>query len=132
MSLTRWQVIDYLESLPAEELGALADEVLARLGMRLPRVVAVPPPPFRTSGRPIDIEPMSGPEEMDVVLRAPGPDRLAVVRIVRRMPGQEIGLAEAMRLVDSAPVRLCVQVRTSDALELVKRLREAGADADSV
>lgn len=128
MSLTREEVIGYLEGLPAEELGKLADEVLARLGLpalaapRLPRVIM---------GTSLSREDeVIGKVEFDVVLRAHGADKLGVVRTVRRVLGPAIGLQEAKRLVESAPVVLREYLSKADAEDFAQELRRAGAEVE--
>jgi large subunit ribosomal protein L7/L12 len=128
VSLTREEVIRYLEGLPAEELGALADAVLARLGLP---PSAAPGPSLVTMGAAVP-EPKEtiGQPEFDVVLRAHGADKLAVVRIARRALGPEVGLQETKRLVESAPVVLGEHLSRGDAEELAQELRRAGAEVE--
>jgi large subunit ribosomal protein L7/L12 len=128
VSLTREEVIRYLEGLSGEELGALADEILSRLGMVAidvrPRVVIGAPPPDDH-----DYERM-GMGLFDVRLLATGPDKIAVIRIVRRLLGPAVALPEAKKLVESAPVDLCVEVRRAEAEEITAELRRAGAEVE--
>ena len=128
MSLTLDDVIRYLEGLPAEELGALADEVLRRLGMA--QIPAPERPWHATAGVPWRDDDLVGVPTFDVQLRAHGADKLAVVRITRRALGPNVGLAEVKRLVESAPVALGVQLRRADAVAFTDELRRAGADAE--
>jgi len=64
----------------------------------------------------------------DVILKAHGPNKLAVVKLVKDLTG--LGLKEAKDLVDGAPkpVKEGVDKATSD--DLVKRLQEAGAEVE--
>jgi large subunit ribosomal protein L7/L12 len=126
VTLTREEAIRYLESLPADELGALADEVLARLGLS---PIAAPGPSHMLMGALVPEE-VIGKPEFDVVLRAHGADKLAVVRIARRTLGPEVGLKETKRLVESAPVVLREHVSHGDAEELAQELRRAGAEVE--
>lgn len=125
MSLTREEVIRYLEGLSGEELGALADEVLARLG-----VPPAPQPTYRLMGAAVSDVVEMGIPLFDVVLHSHGADKLAVIRLVRRVLGLDVSLAEAKRLVESAPAVIWRDLRRSEALELVEELRKAGAVAE--
>jgi large subunit ribosomal protein L7/L12 len=128
VSLTREEVIRYLEGLPAEELGALADAVLARLGMPLS---AAPRPSFVTMGvAPPDLKESIGKLDFEVVLRAHGADKLGVVRAARRALGPEVGLQETKRLVESAPVVLGEHFSRAEAEDLAQELRRAGAEVE--
>jgi large subunit ribosomal protein L7/L12 len=120
VSLTREEVIRYLDGLPSDELGALADEVLARLGMT--------PPPVPEERHVIGG--MSVQEMFDVVLRGHGADKVSVIQAVRRVLGPSLGLSEAKRLVDSAPVRIAADLYLTDARALADALRAAGADVE--
>lgn len=125
MSLTLEDVIRYLESLSSEELGKLADEVLARVGAP---PIAPPVPASRyvsTMGAVIE-PPEMGIPTFDVVLRDYGPAKLAVIRAVRRVLPQ-LSLEAAKKLVESAPVVLCEGVPRGEAAVIMEALLEAGA-----
>ena len=125
MSLTRDDVIRYLEDLSGEELGKLADELLARLGMpSIPAGAPAPAPRVYLTGA-IESEP-----EFEVVLRAPGADKLAVILVARQLLGFELGLSQAKALVESAPVVFRGGLARSEAEEIVNALRRAGADVE--
>jgi large subunit ribosomal protein L7/L12 len=122
VSLTREEVIRYLEALPAEDLGKLADEVLARLGM-LPD--PEPAPRWVMVGVPSE---ESEDTALDVVLHACGADKLAVIAVVRRF--LPMGLSEVKALVESAPVVVGRGLSRGDAEEVAHALRRAGAKAE--
>ncbi len=125
VSLTREEVIRYLEALPSEDLGTLADEVLARLGMP---PVAKPAPALVTIAGAIAWTTDS--PTFEVVLHAPGPDKLAVITLARRLLGGELGLQEAKKLVESAPVVLREGLPRENAREMADALRGAGANVE--
>ncbi len=64
----------------------------------------------------------------DVVLKAPGGAKLAVVKLVKELTG--LGLKEAKELVDSAPKEVKQGVSKDEAESLKKQLEEAGAEAE--
>ena len=64
----------------------------------------------------------------DVVLKAPGASKLAVVKLVKELTG--LGLKEAKELVDSAPSVVKEQLPKADAEGLKKQLEDAGAEVE--
>ncbi|MDE6547916.1 MAG: 50S ribosomal protein L7/L12, partial [Muribaculaceae bacterium] len=64
----------------------------------------------------------------DVVLKAPGASKLAVVKLVKELTG--LGLKEAKELVDGAPSVVKEQLPKADAEGLKKQLEEAGAEVE--
>jgi large subunit ribosomal protein L7/L12 len=64
----------------------------------------------------------------DVILKAPGASKLAVVKLVKELTG--LGLKEAKDLVDGAPSKVKEGVAKADAEDLKKRLEEAGAEVE--
>jgi large subunit ribosomal protein L7/L12 len=64
----------------------------------------------------------------DVILKAAGPNKLAVVKLVKDLTG--LGLKEAKDLVDGAPKPVKEGIDKAAADELVKKLQEAGAEIE--
>ncbi|MDR2773923.1 MAG: 50S ribosomal protein L7/L12 [Tannerella sp.] len=66
--------------------------------------------------------------EFDVVLKAPGANKLAVVKLVKELTG--LGLKEAKELVDRAPNNVKEGLPKADAEGIKKQLEEAGAEVE--
>ena len=66
--------------------------------------------------------------EFDVVLKAAGASKLAVVKLVKELTG--LGLKEAKELVDGAPSNIKEGVSKDEAEGLKKSLEEAGAEVE--
>ncbi|MBD3864222.1 MAG: large subunit ribosomal protein L7/L12 [Olleya marilimosa] len=66
--------------------------------------------------------------EFDVVLKAAGASKLAVVKLVKELTG--LGLKEAKELVDSAPSNIKEGVSKDEAEGLKTSLEEAGAEVE--
>ena len=64
----------------------------------------------------------------NVILKAGGANKLAVVKIVKELTG--LGLKEAKDLVDQAPKPIKEGVDKAQAEELKAKLTEAGADVE--
>ena len=73
----------------------------------------------------------AAPEEktaFDVLLKSGGPNKLAVVKIVKDLTG--LGLKEAKDLVDGAPKNIKEGVSKAEADDILAKLKEAGADVE--
>jgi large subunit ribosomal protein L7/L12 len=66
--------------------------------------------------------------EFDVILKAGGPNKLAVVKLVKELTGN--GLKESKDLVDGAPSTLKEGVSKDEAEALKNALIEAGAEVE--
>ena len=66
--------------------------------------------------------------EFDVILKAPGGSKLAVVKLVKELTG--LGLKEAKELVDAAPSPLKEGIAKDEAEALKNSLEEAGAEVE--
>ena len=66
--------------------------------------------------------------EFDVILKAAGGSKLAVVKLVKELTG--LGLKEAKGIVDSAPAPIKEGVSKDEAEGLQKSLEEAGAEVE--
>ena len=66
--------------------------------------------------------------EFDVVLKAVGANKIAVIKVVREVTG--LGLVEAKALVDGAPKTIKEGVAKDAANEMVEKLKAAGAEAE--
>ena len=66
--------------------------------------------------------------EFDVILKAAGPNKLQVVKLVKELTS--LGLKEAKELVDAAPKAVKEAVSKDEAEGLRKSLEEAGAEVE--
>lgn len=69
-----------------------------------------------------------GKSEFDVVLKAAGGSKLAVVKLVKELTG--LGLKDAKELVDGAPKTIKEAVGKDEAEGMKKSLEEAGAEVE--
>jgi large subunit ribosomal protein L7/L12 len=68
--------------------------------------------------------------EFDVILKAAGGSKLAVVKLVKELTG--LGLKEAKELVDNAPSPIKEGVAKDEAEGLKSSLEEAGAEVELI
>ena len=66
--------------------------------------------------------------EFDVVLKAAGGNKIAVIKVVRALTG--LGLKEAKELVDGAPKNLKEGVSKDEAEKIAAELKEASAEVE--
>ncbi|ANU55048.1 50S ribosomal protein L7/L12 [Acutalibacter muris] len=66
--------------------------------------------------------------EFDVILKAPGANKINVIKIVKEVSG--LGLKEAKELVDGAPKAVKEGISKDDAEALKAKLAEAGAEVE--
>ena len=66
--------------------------------------------------------------EFDVILKAAGQSKLAVVKLVKELTG--LGLKEAKAVVDEAPKAIKEKVSKDEAEALKNQLEEAGAEVE--
>lgn len=66
--------------------------------------------------------------EFDVILKAAGDKKLAVIKVVREVTS--LGIADAKALVDGAPKAIKEAISKEAADELAAKLKEAGAEVE--
>ncbi len=66
--------------------------------------------------------------EFDVILKAAGQSKLAVVKLVKELTG--LGLKEAKAVVDEAPKAIKEKIAKDEAEALKAQLEEAGAEVE--
>ena len=115
---------DALVNLTVKEVSELADYLKEEYGIE-PAAAAV-----AVAGPAAGGEAGGGEEqtEFDVILKAAGGSKLAVVKLVKEMTG--LGLKEAKEKVDGAPATLKEGVSKDEAEALKAQLEEAGAEVE--
>ena len=116
---------DALVNLTVKEVSELADYLKEEYGIEPAAAAAV-----AVAGPAAGGEAGGGEEqtEFDVILKAAGGSKLAVVKLVKEMTG--LGLKEAKEKVDSAPAALKEGVSKDEAEALKAQLEEAGAEVE--
>ena len=66
--------------------------------------------------------------EFDVILKAAGPNKMAVIKLVKDLTGA--GLKDAKDMVDNAPKALKEGISKEAADEIAGKLKEAGAEVE--
>jgi large subunit ribosomal protein L7/L12 len=119
MSITRDEVIAWLERLTVSELDELILELQQRLHLQpVPQRQRITMGAAPTMGMAIE-------EQYFVKLVDFGANKIAVLKVVREL--WPLGLMEAKKLVESAPVKLREDLSRHEAEAIAEPLRRAGA-----
>jgi len=114
---------EQLVNLTVKEVNELATILKDEYGIE-PAAAAVAVAAGPAAAAPVAEEKTS----FDVILKAAGPNKLNVVKIVKDMTG--LGLKEAKELVDNAPKPIKEGVDKATAAELETKLKDAGAEVE--
>ena len=114
---------EQLVNLTVKEVNELADILKNEYGIEPAAAAAV-----AVAGPAGDAEAAEEQTEFDVILKAPGGSKLAVVKLVKELTGQ--GLKDAKALVDGAPAPIKEGVSKDEAESLKTQLEEAGAEVE--
>lgn len=114
---------EQLVNLTVKEVSELATILKEEYGIE-PAAAAVAVAGPAAAAAPAEEEKTS----FDVVLKAPGANKLAIVKLVKELTG--LGLKEAKDLVDGAPSPIKEGIAKADAEGLKKSLEEAGAEVE--
>jgi large subunit ribosomal protein L7/L12 len=115
---------EQLVNLTVKEVNELADILKEEYGIE-PAAAAVAVAGGGAAGGGEQAEEQS---EFDVILKAPGGSKLAVVKLVKELTG--LGLKDAKALVDGAPAPVKEGVAKDEAEALKAQLEEAGAEVE--
>ena len=115
---------DALVNLTVKEVSELADYLKEEYGIE-PAAAAVAVAGPAAGGEAGGAEEQT---EFEVILKAAGGSKLAVVKLVKEMTG--LGLKEAKEKVDGAPAALKEGVSKDEAEALKAQLEEAGAEVE--
>ena len=115
-------LVEEVKGLTVLELSELVHELEETFGVTAAAAVAAAP----AGGAPV--EAAEEKTEFDVVLKAAGANKMAVIKVVKGATG--LGLKESKEKVDNCPCTLKEAISKEDAEKLVAELKEAGAEAE--
>ena len=116
---------EQLVNLTVKEVNELAEILKTVYGIEpAAAAVAVAAGPAAGNEAEVVVEKTS----FDVVLKACGPNKLAIVKLVKELTG--LGLKEAKDIVDSAPSPIKEGVSKDEADALKKSLEDSGAEVE--
>lgn len=114
---------DKLVNLTVKEVSELADYLKEEYGIEPAAAAVAVAGPAAGGGEAAEEQ-----TEFDVILKAAGSSKLAVVKLVKELTG--LGLKEAKEVVDSAPKAVKEGIAKDEAEALKAQLEEAGAEVE--
>jgi len=124
MATTKEDVISFIEKMTVLDLAELVKELEEKFGVS----AAAPVAAAAAAGPATAAEPVEEQTEFDVILKACGPNKINVIKVVRVLTS--LGLKEAKDLVDGAPGVVKNAVSKQEAEDAKKQLVEAGAEVE--
>ena len=123
MSITKEDVIQFIENMSVLELSELVKELEEKFGVSAAAPMAIAAMPA-AGGEAVAEEQT----EFNVVLVSFGEKKIQVIKAVREITG--LGLKEAKAEVEGAPKAIKEGVSKEEAEALVKKLEDVGATAE--
>lgn len=121
--ITKADVITFIEKMSVLDLAEMVKELEEKFGVSAAAPVAV-----AAVAGPAAAEAAEEQTEFDVILKAAGANKIAVIKVVRALTS--LGLKEAKDLVDGAPQPVKTAVSKEEAEEAKKQLAESGAEVE--
>lgn len=127
MAISQDEVINYLSNLTVIDLVNLTKALEDKWGVKA-APVAVAAAPAAGGGGAAAAPAAEEKTEFTVVLKSGGANKIGVIKVVREVTG--LGLKDAKDLVDGAPKDVKVGINKTESEEIVKKLKEAGAEVE--
>jgi large subunit ribosomal protein L7/L12 len=118
------QLAEELVNLTVKEVNELAGILKDEYGIEPAAAAVAVAGPAAGGGEEAAVEQT----EFDVILKAAGQSKLAVVKLVKELTG--LGLKEAKAVVDEAPKAIKEKISKDEAEALKSQLEEAGAEVE--
>ncbi|MDO5015458.1 MAG: 50S ribosomal protein L7/L12 [Eubacteriales bacterium] len=119
------QMIEDIKTLSVLELNDLVKALEEEFGVSAAAMMAVAPGAAGGAAGGAEAEEQT---EFDVILKSAGSSKINVIKAVREITG--LGLKEAKTLVDEAPKPVKEGIEKAEAEEILKKLQDAGAEAE--
>ena len=124
MSITKADVVSFIENMSVLELAGLVKELEEKFGVSAAAPMAV----AAAAGPAAAAEVAEEQTEFDVILKGAGANKISVIKVVRALTS--LGLKEAKDVVDGAPKAVKSAVSKEEAEEAKKQLLEVGAEVE--
>ena len=119
--LTKEEIIASLKEMTVLELNELVKAIEEEFGVTAAAPVAV-------AAAPAEEEEAKGPSEVSLFIKTVGASKVQVIKAVQAITG--LGLMDAKKLVDAAPVAVKEHISPVEAEEHKKALEAAGAECE--
>ena len=124
MSISNEEVITYLSNLTVIDLVNLTKSLEDKWGVKAAPVAAAAAPSSAAPAGPA----AEAQTEFTVILKAGGANKIGAIKVVREVTG--LGLKDAKDLVDGAPKEVKANVNKTEADDIAKKLKDAGAEVE--
>ena len=115
------QILELVKGLTILELADLVKALEEEFGVSAAPVAAAAPAAAAAA-------PVEEKTEFDVILKAAGANKLAVIKVAREITG--LGLKDAKDLVEAAPKAIKEGVAKDEAEKIAEQLKAAGAEVE--
>ena len=122
--MTREEIIKAIEEMSVLELSQLVKDLEEKFGVSAAAPAMMAMPMAAAAAAPVEEEKT----EFDVILKGAGANKIGTIKVVREITS--LGLKEAKELVDNPPKAVKEGVTKEEAEEVLKKLVEAGAEAE--
>ena len=119
--LTKEEIVASLKEMTVLELNELVKAIEEEFGVTAAAPVAV-------AAAPAEEEEAKGPSEVSLFIKSCGASKVQVIKAVQAISG--LGLMDAKKLVDAAPVAVKEHISPVEAEEHKKALEAAGAECE--
>jgi len=126
MAFNQDEFINQLSGLTVVELVQLTKALEDKWGVKAAPVAVAAAAPAAGGGA--AAAPAEEKTEFTVVLKSGGANKIGVIKVVREVTG--LGLKDAKDLVDGSPKEVKAGVNKTEAQEIEKKLKEAGAEVE--
>ena len=125
MSDKKHQIIELLKGMTVLELSEMVKELEELFGVSAAAPVAVAAGPVAAAAAPVEEK-----TEFNVIITSGGEKKINVIKVVRDITNNALGLKEAKELVDSAPKLFLENVEKAVAEAAKAKIEEAGGTAE--
>ena len=125
MSITKDDVVKFIEGMTVLELSALVKELEEKFGVSAaaPMMAAVAAPGAAAAAAPAEEK-----TEFDAILTGFGAEKIQVIKVVRAITN--LGLKEAKDLVEGVPKPIKEGVSKDEAADIKKKIEEVGGTVE--
>ncbi|MBI5014095.1 MAG: 50S ribosomal protein L7/L12 [Deltaproteobacteria bacterium] len=125
MSITKEEVVQFIENMTVLELSQLVKELEEKFGVTAAAPMAFAAMPGAAAAATPVVEEKT---EFNVKLLDSGANKIQVIKVVRALTG--LGLKEAKDLVDGAPSMVKEAVSKDESEDVKKKIEEAGGKVE--
>ena len=124
MSITKDDVVKFIEGMTVLELSALVKELEEKFGVS----AAAPMMAVAAPGAAAAAAPAEEKTEFDAILTGFGAEKIQVIKVVRAITN--LGLKEAKDLVEGVPKPIKEAVSKEEAADIKKKIEEVGGTVE--